>query len=215
MPHFSHPFSNQRRKTLRLTGRYTGLGLLVSLAGGVASMLSAPTAQAAQSRYRISTAALEQAVAQRFPVRYPVGQLLNVDLQAAHLRMLTSSNRIAANIDLEASGPALNRNHTGNLDIEFALRYEASDHSLRAHQIQVHSLKLAGLSAQAQGLLNVYAPRLGEKAMAEVVLHRLPPAQATMLDSLGLQPEKITVTDQGLEVTLALGLAGFDSDPTP
>lgn len=215
MDYFSLTHLYQRRNVLRLSAQYAQLGWLLGLAGGASIVLPIKTASAAQSRYRISTTALEQALAQRFPARYPVGQFLSVDLQSAKLRMLPSSNRIAANIDLEASGPALQRSHTGSLDMEFALRYESKDHSLRAHQIQVQSLKLQGLSTQLQGLLDVYAPRLGEKALAEVVLHRLRPQEAAMLDNLGLQPEKITVTDQGLEITLAMANAFFDSDHAP
>jgi len=49
-------------------------------------------------------------------------------------------NRLGAVMDVMAAGPALERTHQGTLDVEFALRYEATDRTVRAHQLRFRRL---------------------------------------------------------------------------
>jgi len=84
--------------------------------------------------------------------------------------------------------------------VEFALRYEASDRTLRAHQIQLGRMEFAGLRPAVNELLNVYGPQLAEQSLREVTLHQLRPQDTAVFDGLGLQPGPITVTDKGLTV---------------
>ena len=88
----------------------------------------------------------------------------------------------------------------GVLEVEFGLRYEAKDRTLRAHDIVFHSLEMQGLEPAAAALLQAWAPRLARRALGEVVLHRLEEKDLALLDGLGLQPGAIAVTDQGLSI---------------
>ncbi len=152
----------------------------------------------------VSTAALQSSVAQRFPIRYPVQGLLNLDLQPPTLSLLPAQNRLRAAMVVDAAGPALNRSHRGTFDLDFALRYEASDRTLRAHQLRIDRLRFPSLQPGVVELLNTYAPALAEQSLREVVLHRLQPQDLRMADAMGMQPGAITVTDAGLVISFVL-----------
>lgn len=85
---------------------------------------------------------------------------------------------------VEATGRALRRSHSGTFDVDFALRYEPSDQTIRAYQLNFQNLRISALRPLASDLLNAYEP--------------------AMADSLGLQPGSITVTDKGLVIGFVL-----------
>jgi hypothetical protein len=160
----------------------------------------------AQPRTTVSAAQLQQMVAQRFPLRYPVVGVLNMDVQAPLLQLLPQQNRLSAEMAVEAAGPALNTSRKGTLEVDFALRYEASDRTVRAHQLRFKQLRIADLTPAGNDLLNLYGPAIAQQALQEVVLHQLRPQDLALADDLGLQPSSITVTDSGLVV-------GFEVKP--
>ena len=150
--------------------------------------------------YSVSAEQLQQAVMKRFPLRYPVAGLLDLNVQAPRLRLLPEQNRLGTEMVVEAVGPALRRSYSGVFDLDFALRYEASDQSIRAHQLRVNSLRFTGLPQGASDVVSAYGPALAEQALREFVLHQLRPQDLALADTLGLQPGPITVTAQGLTI---------------
>lgn len=154
----------------------------------------------AQPNYKVSAAQLQAAVAQRFPLRYPVPGLLNLDVQVPQLRLLPAQNRLGAEMVVDAAGPALQRSHQGTLDVEFALRYEATDRTVRAHQLRFKRLEFPTLPPGAMALLNAYGPVLAERTLLEVVVHRMRAQDLALPDGLGLKPDSITVTSDGLTI---------------
>jgi hypothetical protein len=161
-----------------------------------------------QPSYTVSTEQLQRAIGERFPVRHKVEGLLNFDLQAPRLRLLPEQNRVATQMAIEVAGPALRRSYTGELDIDFALRYEPSDQSIRAHQLQLRAMRVFGLPERSADVLELYGPKLADQALGEVVLHRLRPQDLALPDAMGLQPSTITVEPHGLVI-------GFEKKHTP
>ncbi|MCU0764399.1 MAG: DUF1439 domain-containing protein [Hydrogenophaga sp.] len=147
---------------------------------------------------------LQQSLRQRFPLRYPVPGLLNLDVQVPRLRLLPEQNRLGAQMQVLAAGPALNRSHEGSFEVDFALRYEASDRTVRAHRLRMNRLRFPTLQPGVVDLLNTYAPALAEQSLLEVVLHQLSPKDLALADAVGMQPSSITVTESGLRIGLAL-----------
>lgn len=161
---------------------------------------------AAQPSYKVSAEQLQRVLSERFPMRHQVEGLLNFDVQAPRLRLLPEQNRIASEMLVDVAGPALRRSYSGAMDLDFELRYEPADQSIRAHRLQVHSMRLSGLPPRTAEMLEAYGPKLAEQALHEVVLHRLRPQDLALADTMGLQPTTITVTSQGLVV-------GFETKP--
>lgn len=182
------------RRRFLLTTATRGLAL-----GGGAWLLAGRGALALP-RYTVPLSQLQEMVAQKFPRSVPVQGLVDLTVQVPRLRLLPEANRLGAAMVVDAAGPALRRGHTGSFDVEFALRYEASDRTLRAHQLQLGRLDFPTLRPAVTELLNTYAPLLAEQSLREVVLHPLRPQDTALFDGLGLQPGDITVTAQGLAV---------------
>ncbi len=164
-----------------------------------ALVLAAASAHA-QPSYTVTSAQLQQAVAEKFPMRYPVGGLLELTLQPPRLRLLPEENRLGTVMVVDAAGPALSRSGSGNFDVDFALRYEASDQSIRAHKLKVNTLSLSGLPPGPAALLQAYGPALAQQSLLEVVLHKLQPKDLMLADGLGMEPGAITVTARGLVI---------------
>lgn len=171
--------------------RTLALSVLAVTISGCASV-------AAQPRFTVTADQLQQVVAKRFPMRYPVAGLLDLVVQAPEIQLLPEKNRLSATMAVEASGVALNRKQAGTFEVEFALRYEASDRTLRATALRFKRLTFPGLRPEASEMLNLYGQALSEKALLEVALHQLRPQDLAMADALGMQPGNITVTDKGL-----------------
>jgi hypothetical protein len=187
-----------RRRTL-LTLSFASTTL-----GGMAMARAAGADADQPPGHRVSIGQLQQAMAQRFPLRYPIPGVLDLDLRTPRLHLLPEQNRLRAEMAVDATGPALHRAHQGSFDIDFALRYEASDRTLRAHQLRLSRLRFPSLRPEAVEMLNAYAPALAEQSLREVVLHKLQPEDLKAIDALGMQPGAITVTDTGLVIGLVL-----------
>ncbi len=162
--------------------------------------LRAASAGLGISGYTVSLAELSAMLSERFPRRLSLAGLATLELQAPLLALRPEANRLRARVPAVLSGPAVAPSHEGMLEVEFGLRYEPRDHTLRAHDIALQSLEIEGLDPAAAALLHAWAPRLARRALGEVVLHRLEPKDLALLDGLGLQPGPITVTEQGLSI---------------
>ncbi|WP_413913463.1 DUF1439 domain-containing protein [Candidatus Skiveiella danica] len=119
---------------------------------------------------------MQEKLATRFPRRYPVAGLAELNLQTPRLSLRPERNRLNAVMAVEASGPALRRTYSGSMDVDFALRFEPSDQTVRATELEVLALQLEGLPAQASTLLAGLGPTLAQQALREVVLSRCAPA---------------------------------------
>lgn len=150
----------------------------------------------------VPATALQQAVDQRFPLRYPVAGLLDLNVQTPRLELLPAHNRLGAELAVQAAGPALNRRHNGTLALDFALRYEPTDRSIRADQLKLGRLRFPSLQPGVVDLLNTYGPALAAQALNEVMLYHFSAQDLALPERLGLQPGAITVVADGLVVAL-------------
>ncbi len=177
------------------------------LSAAAAWLLPAGRGALAQPRYAISAATLQDAVARRFPMRMRFGALLQLTVRTPVLQLLPEANRLGTEMVLVAAGPGLEQPATGEFDLDFALRYERSDKTLRARGLRVRSLRVSGLPEPYPELLDGIAPTLAQQVFGEIVLHRLRPADLALADGLGLEPDTVTVTADGLVIGFAPKLA--------
>lgn len=165
------------------------------------SACSALPSAGKQPGYTVSAEQLQLAVDKRFPLRYPVGGLLDLNVESPRLRLLPETNRLATDMVVMAAGPVLRRSYSGAFEVDFGLRYEASDQTIRAHQLRVNALRFPDLPPGPAELLNAYGPALAEQTLQNVVLHQLRPQDLALPNAMGLQPDSITVTPQGLLIS--------------
>jgi hypothetical protein len=168
-----------------------------------AGLLALSGCATARSQYTVSLAQLQQAVEPRFPRSYPLGGMLELQLQAPVLSLHPERARIQAVMPMQAAGALLQqRRYDGVLDVDFALRYEPSDRTLRATDLSVNALRVQGLAEPWAALLEQSGAQLAAQSLREVVLHQLRAQDLATLDGLGLQPGAIRITSKGLVVAL-------------
>ena len=116
--------------------------------------------------------------------------------------MVPERNAINAQIPAELSGKVLKEKYSGLLNVDFSLRYEPTDRTLRAYQIKVNSLSMDGLAPALSDMLATYSTALAEQAMGQVVLYQLQDKELALVEAMAMEPGTITVTPQGLTVQL-------------
>lgn len=179
------------------------LARTAAVAGG--AVLSAvgwrqATAGLSLSGYTVTLAQLLALLSERFPQRYRLAGIAELELRAPALALRPEVNRLRARLTLVLSGASVATPREGVLEVEFGMRYAAQDRTLRAHDIALQAVEIEGLDPAASALLQFWAPRMARRALREVVLHRLEEKDLALLDGLGLQPGPITVTPQGLSI---------------
>lgn len=172
--------------------------ILANLAGFPFGRLLAQD-EAPRPRHRISAGQLHKMLSARFPVRLGVAGLLQLQVSAPRLLLLPSRNRLGAALLAQADGLPDGQLPPGEMDLVFALRYEATDQTVRAHGAQVLDVRWPGLPRDAvefvQGLVPALAAQVGE-----IVLHRFSPGELALPDTMGFEPDELKVHDDGLEV---------------
>jgi hypothetical protein len=161
---------------------------------------SMASARAAQPNYKISMAQLQRVMQQRFPRRYPVRGLIDLDIGLPQLQLLPAVNRIGAQVTMRASGPLLQRATNGSVDLDFGLRYEPSDRTIRAWEIAINHVDIEGLRADAAQVLDAYVRASASESLLELVVHQLQPKDLALADTMGLEPGDITVAEDGVVV---------------
>ncbi|TWO64896.1 DUF1439 domain-containing protein [Caenimonas sedimenti] len=149
-------------------------------------------------RHKISAAELHGALAARFPVRFGLRGVLEVQASAPRLLMLPARNLLGATLVAQVSGRQAKEAPAGELDVVFALRYEPSDQTLRGQRLEILDLRWPGLPAESRQALVAVLPALAREALAEVVLHRFSPRELALAETMGFEPEQFIVRDDGL-----------------
>lgn len=171
-----------------------------SICAAIAGLATVGCATATEPSYRVSLQQLQAALAQRFPQRYPVAGLFDLSVDTPRLQLLPDLNRLGTAFALHAGGPALRRSYSGDVDLDFGLRFEPSDRTIRAHHLRIESIRFDELAPQVRELLEQATADLLQQSLPEVVLHRLRPQDLALPDAMGLQPGPITVTWDGLVI---------------
>ena len=174
--------------------------LLLMAAACSAGLIACSGPATAQPSHKVSAQQLQQVLSRRFPLRYAVGGALELRIEAPRLLLLPKQNRVGSELAIDASGEALRRSYTGHVALDFALRYEPSDMTVRAHQIRINAVRIPGLDPNTAALIDAYARASAERALLEVVLHTLRPHDLALAHTMGLEPGAITVTADGLVI---------------
>ena len=88
----------------------------------------------------------------------------------------------------------------GQADLLFALRYEATDRTLRATDPEVDGVRLPGLAKEAADAVESIVRPLLAGIRGEVVLHRFTQRELALPDTMGLEPGELTVLEDGVEI---------------
>ncbi|HVE54607.1 MAG TPA: DUF1439 domain-containing protein, partial [Ramlibacter sp.] len=151
-------------------------------------------------RRKIPASQLLDALSARFPLRFSVPGLLELEVGAPALLLLTARNKLGATLQLQARAPALRDVAEGEVDVLFALRYEPTDRTIRARDPEVHRVHVPGLGQEAAYAIENATRALLSRMQGEVVLHRFAEGELALPDVMGFEPGKLTVLEDGLEI---------------
>jgi hypothetical protein len=151
-------------------------------------------------RHKISAAQLHEALSARFPVRAGMRGLLEAEISAPSLHLRPTHNQLGAMLLAQVGGAQLRQAQSGELDVVFALRYEPADQTLRAHRLEILALRVAGLPQETAQTLQLVLPALAREAVGEFVLHRFTRRELGLADTMGFEPERIEVVEDGLVI---------------
>jgi hypothetical protein len=179
--------------------------LLWACAAGLAACAALP------GSITVGEAELQAQLARRFPVQRSLLEVFDLELSEPRIQLDAQSGRLATGLTLRGTERRSGRALQGRLALDYGLRYEPADASVRLVQPQVRSLQFgdaAGLSPRRTEALQHLGVALAERLLDDLVLYRVPPERLERLRRLGRQPGVLRVTPEGLEITLVpLGAA--------
>jgi Protein of unknown function (DUF1439) len=151
----------------------------------------------------LSEADIATRLARVFPLDQRLLEVLDVRVQTPQVRLLPETNRLATELDLQATDRLFGRSTGGHLAMDSALRYDAQEGAVRLSHVRVSQLRLDSGEARLQGFADRLAPLIAEKLLENLAIYRFKPEDLQKVEASGLQPGAVTVTARGVEVTLA------------
>ena len=180
--------------------RRTAVVFLLSLlvwalpAGGIAAPGS--------KTFTVSQEKLQEAIAGRFPYRQRLADVLDLQVLSPRLALLPDTNRIGTELDLNLLEKLGGRTYTGTMALDYGLRFDASDNSVRMTGVRVSSVHLKDVPEPFNGAIARHMPRLAEQLLTGFALHKFSDQDMSLVSGLGFEPGEIKVTPRGLRVTL-------------
>lgn len=175
----------------RLLECLSGLALL-SL-GACAGLVGPPTVT-------LSEAEIAQLMARSFPLDRSLLDVFDVTVSAPRVRLLTERKRLAAVVGVQARNRLLGLSWQGQLDFDAALRWDASDQTVRLVQVRVQDLAFADPGALNRSAAERLGAALAERVLEGSAIYRLPAERAAQLRAKGHVPGSVDVTWRGLEI---------------
>ena len=148
---------------------------------------------------------LQAQLAKRFPMQRSLFDAFELQLSDPVLRLDAQANRLATELTLRASERASGRSLQGRLAMDYGLRWEPADGSVRLVRPRIESLQLddvPGLSPRRAERVQRLGSALAERLLDDLVLYRVAAERLAMPLSAGYQPGALRVTPDGLEITI-------------
>jgi hypothetical protein len=152
---------------------------------------------------KVSADQLGRTLAARFPVRFGLPGLFDIQVHSPRLLLLPARQRLGATVLARVGDLTARRVYPGEIDVLFALRYEATDQTVRAHDIAISGLRSSAMPPDAAQAWRALLDNVLRGALVELVLHRFSREELAVPDLLGLQPETMTIEDDGVEIWFA------------
>jgi len=148
---------------------------------------------------------LQAQLAKRFPMQRSLLDTFELQLSDPMLRVDAPARRLATEMTLRGSDRRSGRSLRGRLALDYALRFEPQDGSIRLVQPRIASLEFEpepGLSPRRSEMAQRMGIALAERLLDDLVLYRVPEQRLQALRAAGFQPGTLQVTPAGVEITI-------------
>ena len=190
-----------QRDRRRALGR--ALAGSAALCAGLLAALSGCAGLLGTHDLDISESQLTLLLARQFPMEREVLEVVGLSISNPQVQLMPQSNRVGTELDVAAVDRLFGSAASGHVKLDYGLRFQPSDHTIRMTQVRVRELTLASGSSNLHGAAQRIGSLVAEKALDNLVLYRMKPAQADEMDRLDLVASPITVTPQGLHMTVS------------
>lgn len=150
-----------------------------------------------RARHKIPASALYESLSARFPVRLGLAGMFQVEVSAPRLHLRPARNQLGAALLAEVRG--MQQLQAGEMDLVFSLRYEPSDQTVRARNPEILDVRWPGAPPEALRALQGMLPRVASD-LGEFVLHRFTQRELALPQTMGFEPQELTVVEDGLVV---------------
>jgi hypothetical protein len=168
-------------------------------------LLTACVGLGVPSSITLGEAELQAQLDKRFPMQRSLLDTFELNLYEPRLRLDPQARRLATDLALRASDRRSGRSVQGRLALDYALRYEPSDATIRMVRPRIESLALdtaSGLAPHQAELVQRMGMALAERLLDDLVLYRVPVERLDRLKAAGLRPGTLQVTPKGVEITI-------------
>jgi len=188
---------NERGSCMAM-GRAWGVwcGVLVAgLAAGCAALLGPRDIE-------VSQAQLQQAIERRFPIERRYLEVLDVTVAVPRVLLRPEANRVATEFEVLVSERVFHGQHRGTIALNYGLRFEPSDNSVRLTNVRVDRFDVDGAPALLRQQLDRVGLQLAEQTLNERPVYTLRAKDVEAMQGHGYRPGDIRVTASGLVITL-------------
>jgi len=147
---------------------------------------------------RVSSDELQRAIERQFPQQRRLLEIVDVTVARPVLRLLPERNRIATDLELSAVERLSGRIVRGRLALEYALRYEPTDASVRITGVRVQDVQLQLDAGPLSATGTRIAGLLAERLLEDFALYRADAEQVRALQRLGITAAEVEVQRDGL-----------------
>ena len=190
----------RRRALLRTiaaaSALWAGVLALLALLSGCAGLIGSHDVDISESQ-------LTLLLARQFPMERKVMEVVDLSITNPVLTLIPQGNRIGTELDVAAIDRLFGNTASAHVKLDYGLRFQPSDHTIRMTQVRVRELTLASGSSNLHGTAQRIGGLVAEGALENLVIYRMKPAQADEMDRLNLVASPITVTPQGLHMTVS------------
>lgn len=151
----------------------------------------------------VPEARLRELVGARFPIERRLLDIVDLRVARPRLRLDAAADRIRIDLDVRLAERVAGGAYDGALASSAALRFEASDATLRLAEVRVERFDLEHVPALWQRRIDDIARPAAAALLEGAVVYRLPEDTAARLADLGLGVAGVHVTPQGLRIDLA------------
>jgi hypothetical protein len=151
----------------------------------------------------LSESHLTLLLAREFPLERKVLEVIDLSVANPQIHLLPETNRLGTELDVTATDRIFGNTAQAHVRLDYGLRFEPSDHSIRMTNVRVRELALASGSNQLHGAAQRLGTLVAEDVLEDRALYKMKPAQADEMDRLDLVASPIVVTAQGVTVHVA------------
>jgi hypothetical protein len=152
----------------------------------------------------LSQGQLQALLDRQFPQDKRLYELFDVRMTQPKVRLVPGTGaapgRLGTDLALEASERITGRRTSGSLSLDYGLRYEPSDGSVRLSNVQVKDAKLELGGQAVSGGVSRMAGVLAERLLDNFEVYRFPADKLETLKKVGFNSADIAVTERGLQM---------------